>query len=542
MLKRTFILIVVLLLAACGSGGTPAPTAIPADVKALSFAYDVSAQKWLDPAISAFNSTATQSADGKRLFVTGHPMGSGAMVEDMIQGNSPYDVIAPADKVWIDILADRRKQRGEAALTISGCTAIARSPVVMITWRPMAETLGWPDREFTWHDIAELALSPSAWQGYDQPDWGTLTFGHAHAVLSHGGLAATLGEAYAAGPLTPSDVQSDVVKSYLRGVERSVARYGTDTSSLVKSMADKGQRYLHVAVGYESDVIANHKGDNGLIAIYPKETFVAEYTACAVGSASGDAAPFILYLTTPEAQQAALANGFRPADPKSALGSPIDEGHGVDPDAKFQPIAMPSVDTIRAVQNTWSELKRPLNVVLIIDVSGSMNDGGKLDGARIGAKAFVDRLGNDDLLTIYTFSDNYFMALPQTRVGDSRQRILDRIDSLKASGSTALYSTITFARQSMKPDSKRINAIVVLTDGQDTVHSATLNDVLQALKQAKGAVTVYTIGYGGDVDSRVLTQIADAGNGSYFAGDPATINQVYLEIASQFGGSRGLGR
>ena len=41
---------------------------------------------------------------------------------------------------------------------------------------------------------------------------------------------------------------------------------------------------------------------------------------------------------------------------------------------------------------------------------------------------------------------------------------------------------------------------------------------------------------------RVLTQIADAGNGTYFAGDPTTINQVYLEIASQFGGSRGLGR
>jgi Ca-activated chloride channel family protein len=248
-----------------------------------SLLYASSAQVWFQQAITDFNNTQALSADGKRIVVVGHPMASGAMIETLIKGDSPYEIVAPADKVWMDILADRRKQRGETALPVGACTSVARSPVVMITWRPMAEVLGWPDREFTWHDVADLALSPSAWQGYDHPEWGTLTFAHAHPILSQGGLASILGEAYAAAPLTANDVQSDVVKSYLRVVERSVARYGSDTGSLIKNMADKGQRYVHVAIGYESDVIANHRGDDGLVAIYPKETFVADYATCVIG-------------------------------------------------------------------------------------------------------------------------------------------------------------------------------------------------------------------------------------------------------------------
>jgi Ca-activated chloride channel family protein len=179
MKQSTFALVFVLVVGACAllvivgliafvgpgissitSSSTAAPTALPRDALAVNLAYASSAQGWFQQVIDDFNNTQTLSADGKRIVVVGHPMASGAMIETMIQGNSPYDIVAPADKVWLDILADRRKQHGETALPIGACTTVARSPVVMITWRPMAEVLGWPDREFTWHDVADLALSP----------------------------------------------------------------------------------------------------------------------------------------------------------------------------------------------------------------------------------------------------------------------------------------------------------------------------------------------------------------------------------------------
>jgi Ca-activated chloride channel family protein len=225
------------------------------------------------------------------------------------------------------------------------------------------------------------------------------------------------------------------------------------------------------------------------------------------------------------------------------LGSPIDAAHGVDPNAKYQTVPMPPVEVIRTVQDAWNQLKRALNVTLLIDVSGSMEQGGKIEGARSGASAFVNRLGDDDTLSLYSFSTQSRLLVSQVRIGDSRTRILNTIAGFHPDAETSLYDTIALARQNLKIDTQRINAIVVLTDGQDTSsRKYKLGDLLAALGKAKGAVTIYTIGYGGDADKSVLTQIADAGNGSYFAGDPTTIDQVYLEIASQFGGSRGLGR
>ena len=541
MIRRCTIGLILLLLTACGSAQA-GPTATPANTLAITVAYARSLQPWLEPAIQNFNASGAKIADGSVISVTGQAIDSGAMIENMVQGNSPYDLVIPADKVWLDLLANRRADRKQPALTIGTCTDVARSPVVMAVWRPMADALGWPERQFTWNDISQLALSPSAWQGYDHPEWGTLTFGHAHPVLSDGGLAAILGEAYAAAPLTTSDVQSDSAKSYVRVVERSVARYGSDSSSLIQTMAQKGQRYLNIAIGYEVDVISNHQGDDGLVAIYPTETFVADFTACPVSNTAADTA-FIQFLTSDETQKAALAAGLRPVGNGISLGAPIDAAHGADVKAAFKELPMPDADVIQVVQDTWGQLKRPLNVTLVIDVSGSMKDNNKIEGARDGAQAFVKRLSDSDTLNLYSFSDSFNLLMSQAKLGDKRSQILDAISGLQADGGTALYDTIDTARKSIKTSSDRINAIVVLTDGQDTQSStSTLDSLIQDINSAKGNVILYTIGYGGDADGKVLSQIADAGNGAYFSGDPGNINQVYLEIATQVGGSRGLGR
>jgi Ca-activated chloride channel family protein len=540
MLRRIATFCIVLAIAACSSG--PAgPTATPANTFTINVAYASSAQGWMQQAISAFNNSGAKTGDGRPIAVIGQAMGSGAIVEAMVQSNPPYDMVIPADKVWMDVLAQRRTEHNAPALTVGTCTSIARSPVVMVVWRPMAEALGWPDRQFTWNDISELALSPSAWEGYDHPEWGKLTFGHAHPLLSDGGLDATLGEAYAAGPLT--DVKSDTVTAFVRGVERSVSRYGSDSSSLIQTMAQRGQRYLHVAVGYESDVIANHTGDDGLVAIYPTDTFVANYQACPLGNNAAIASQFAQFLTTEGMQRAALAAGLRPVAKNVPLGAPIDAAHGADATAKFNEIQMPGTDVVRAVQDLWGTLKRPLNVTMVIDTSGSMKDAGKIQAARTGAQAFVKRLADEDTLTLFSFNSDINLEIAQANVGKQRDSILNIIGNLKADGGTALYDAVYDARSQMKIDPNRINALVVLTDGQDTESKRVqLDPLIQGLQSAKGTVIIYTIGYGGDADQAVMARIADAGNGTYFSGDPTTINQVYLEIANQVGGSRGLGR
>jgi len=208
---------------------------------------------------------------------------------------------------------------------------------------------------------------------------------------------------------------------------------------------------------------------------------------------------------------------------------------------------MPSADVIQAIQDIWNQLKRPLNITMVIDTSGSMRDAGKIEGVRDAAAAFINRLADNDQFTLYTFSDNYKVVVQTASVGTIRATAIAAVQGLQPDAGTALYFTALKVRQSFKASSQYINAIVLLTDGQDTSSNATnppvdLAAAVNGIKSAKGSVFLYTIGYGSDADGNVLTQLADAGNGTYYHSDPNTINQVYLDIASQFGGSRGLGR
>jgi len=528
-----------LIMSACT--GNSAPTSTPAPTKVVRLAYAASAQSWLDQVIIAFNNQRQADASGNIIQIEGTPLASGAMIEDMVTGDLKYDAVLPDDKLWIDLLAARRQERGQPAIPFGTCTAVARTPVVMVTWRSMAEVLGWPEREFTWNDITDLALSPSAWSGYDRPEWGTLTFGHAHPVLSNGGLLALMGESYAAGPLTNTDISTDAVKSYVRAVERSVSRYGSDSTALITTMAQRGPRFLHVAIGYESDVVGvadvapSGSANDRLVAIYPTETFVAEYTLCPAGN-NPAVDTFKTYLLSDTEQRVALSAGFRPVSSTVPLAAPVAVN------ATYKTIPMPQLPVIRSIQDQWSQVKRSLNITMAIDVSGSMNENNKMETAKAGAKAFVGRMGDDDLLTLYTFTDVIKLVVNRQRVGDNRQQILDLIGQLKPLSQTSLYEAVVVARTQMKIDSTRINTVIVLTDGKDTVGKYQLPQALNLIKNAKGNATIYTIGFGSDVDKDKLQQIADAGNGLYFAGDPATISQVYLEIATQVGGSRGLGR
>jgi Ca-activated chloride channel family protein len=537
--------VVILALGACQSGQTASPT--PANARPIRVAYASSLDEWFVPMVGQFNAQNISDGQGKVWQISAWPLASGAIVEAMAAADqAPYDVIIPANKIWADLLAARRQERGFAplpGLTAAECTPVAQTPVVLATWQPMAEVLGWPSRQFAWNDITDLALSPSAWAGYDFPEWGALTYGHAHPVLSDAGLMALLGQAYAASGrgadsvLTAGDIASETVQSYVRVVERSVARYAGDSTGLIAQMRARGMGYLHLAIGYESDVIRAEKisGANspGLVAIFPAETPLAEFNVCGESAAAGAIAGFLL---AEGQQRAAVAAGFRPVAAGVAPVAPLNAN------AVYKPLPAPPLDVVRSLQAQWETLKRPLNVVMVFDVSGSMGQSAKITFAQQGAEAFVNRLGDQDIFTLVAFSNGVTTLISEANVGQQRAQIIDQIRALLPQQGTALYAAVSQTRSQMKVNAARINAMVVMTDGRDTNSGITQPQMLQDLATARGNVTIYAIGYGADADTNVMDAIARAGNGLYFKGDPATINQVYLEIATQVGGSRGLGR
>ena len=84
----------------------------------------------------------------------------------------------------------------------------------------------------------------------------------------------------------------------------------------------------------------------------------------------------------------------------------------------------------------------------------------------------------------------------------------------------------------------RINAVVVLTDGQNEYpQDNNLDSLLSALDANKleNSVRVFTIAYGDEADLDTLKKISSASRAAaYDARNPATINKVLTNVISNF--------
>jgi Ca-activated chloride channel family protein len=112
---------------------------------------------------------------------------------------------------------------------------------------------------------------------------------------------------------------------------------------------------------------------------------------------------------------------------------------------------------------------------------------------------------------------------------------------LNADGDTALYDTLLAAidhlRSNEDEGGDRIRAIVLLSDGKDTVSEATLNDVLNRLEEARtgrNPILVIPVAYGGDADIGALNSIARASATKVQSGAPEDILQLLEIIGSYF--------
>src|SRR5690606_34231321 len=115
--------------------------------------------------------------------------------------------------------------------------------------------------------------------------------------------------------------------------------------------------------------------------------------------------------------ESALQFGLRPVNEAVVLGAPLDESRGVDLSQPAAVFASPSPDAIYAVQELWQSARKDVNLVMVVDVSGSMS-GGKIDSVRRSAVQFIEQMGEDDYLSIISFSSMPNALIKYERVGD----------------------------------------------------------------------------------------------------------------------------
>jgi Ca-activated chloride channel family protein len=248
---------------------------------------------------------------------------------------------------------------------------------------------------------------------------------------------------------------------------------------------------------------------------------------------------FESYLLDKPQQLKSLEFGFRPADPSIPLAAPLDTQHGVDINQPQTILEVPSAPVIEGIQALWKQTKKPVDLVVVMDISGSM-EGDKITTARASLLQFVQKLDDRDRLRIDLFSSDISTLTPLSPLGEKRQKVLDSVSGVFENGNTALYDATIRAYEDLQVegDPKHIRAIVVLSDGQDTASAATTQDVINLMtateSEGGNAIKVFTIAFGGDADKVVLEAIANPSGGRQFDSSPENIQKIYDEIATFF--------
>jgi Ca-activated chloride channel family protein len=546
------LVLLAIVVSACGSAGIFGGNTVE-----ISMVYGSEKEEWLVPLVDEFNQAKNKTESGATIVVEATPMGSVSSADAIVAETIQPTIWSPASDLYVPVANANWRKGHTADLVDSTLNYLVLSPVVVAMWQPMAEALGWPNTPIGWSDISAMSVSEEGWAAFGYPEWGSFKFGHTHPNFSNSGLVATIAQAYAGAQkqrgLTIEDLKDPAVQEFMADVQNSIIHYGESTGFFANRMFERGPSYLSAAVMYENLIVAQEsKRLSGevpqlpVVAVYPKEgTFWSNHpyailNAPWVTEEQHEAAEiFEAFLLDRPQQERAIQYGFRPSDPAIPLSFPLDAQHGVDINQPATVLEVPSAEVIIGVQELWSQVKKPVDVVVVMDVSGSMQ-GNKISAARDSLIDFIELLDDRDRLQIVLFNMVLIDLTPLSPVGEKRQDTIRRVSGIIEEGGTRLYDGTLNAYEQIEQqaDPQHIRAVIVLSDGMDTDSGTSLDQLLIRIgatgEESGRSIKIFTIAFGEDADEDVLRRIAEATGGRMFKGDPQSIREIYEEIETFF--------
>lgn len=161
--------------------------------------------------------------------------------------------------------------------------------------------------------------------------------------------------------------------------------------------------------------------------------------------------------------------------------------------------------------------RRPLNISLVIDRSGSMA-GAKIDYTRQAAQFLIQHLGSRDTFSIVLYNDKVETLLAPEIVSN-KDRIIQLIDNIQVRGTTNLsggwLEGCRYVASQIAKD--RLNRVILMTDG---LANRGITDAPQLIKMAQQkheeGVSTTTMGLGTEFNEDLLMAMANAGGGAYY--------------------------
>ena len=522
-----------------GAGGPPA------GATRVSFLYSPEKEDLLAPLIKRFNESGAR-AGGKRVFIDAKIVSSGEVQSEVAAGKLQPVLWSPASSFWGRLL----NYEADQELVADDNPSIVRTPLVIAMWEQLADAYGYPQRELGYKQLAELAVG--GWAAVGKPQFGSFKYVHTNPDFSTSGLSAVSASYYAAASKLEGLTVADIARArdQVKRLERSIVHYGDTTLFISDEMRRHGLGYASAAAMEETTLIDfNRNAGDGprLVAVYPSEgTFVSDNPLITLHGpwvtreqkAAADVfARFLRREITPEV---AGRFGFRPGDATAAPAGLVNEANGVDPKQPKTELQLPEPKVLARIKATWRADRKPANVMVVLDNSGSMGDENKLEHAKEGLKTFLGEAAPHDRIGLIKFSTDIEQLVPIAPMESNRKRLLRAVDTIFPEDETRVRDAIVegVRRVDARLDRDAINAVVALTDGNDNRSGRTVEEVANELaKQAQreaGQIRVFTIAYGDRANKVELGRYAQESGGKAFVAGTEDIRTVYRDISSFF--------
>jgi Ca-activated chloride channel homolog len=203
-------------------------------------------------------------------------------------------------------------------------------------------------------------------------------------------------------------------------------------------------------------------------------------------------------------------------------------------------LPIPPAEVIVAAKQSWAQNRKRADIVLVVDVSGSMQDNGKLEQVKAGLGTFLQRIQPEDRVGLVSFSSTANLDVAPAPLAQDRNDLDTAIQGLRAEGKTAIYDGLMAGKQALDglPQDKeeRIKAIVLLTDGQENASATTFDELKQTFEET--GISIFPVAYGSEADQKeataTLQAIVDFSHTILVKGSTGDIGQIFDNLSRYF--------